>query len=226
MHVLIVTATALEIQPLLEFLKVEAPLGEGEVVSVQVGELEISFLVVGVGMMTTAFHLGKHFANHSYDGIIHAGIAGAFDRTFKIGELVVVNRQQYGDLGASSPKGLEDIFDLKLAHKDLFPFKSGKIYNNKTSLTTESTIKKVRAISVNDVSGTNKQIERIANKYNPQIEVMEGIAVHYACKQFNQQYVELRTISNYVEVRDKSKWNIPLAVKNLNDYIIQYLLRM
>jgi futalosine hydrolase len=39
----------------------------------------------------------------------------------------------------------------------------------------------------------------------------------------NIPFLQLRTISNYVEVRDKSKWNIPLAVTNLNNTLLALL---
>jgi len=52
---------------------------------------------------------------------------------------------------------------------------------------------------------------------------MEGAAFHYACLKEKVPYAEIRSISNYVEKRDRSKWNIPLAIKNLNDFFIVLL---
>ncbi len=54
---------------------------------------------------------------------------------------------------------------------------------------------------------------------------MEGAAFHYACLQENIPFLQLRSISNYVEVRDKSKWKIQLAIKELNDTLIKYFER-
>ncbi len=223
MKYLIVSATALEIKPFLDYLKVDN-IGEGELTTFHNNKLELSVFITGVGMMATAFHLGWVLSQGKFDGVINLGIAGAFDRNLVLGELVFVNRQQYGDLGATSFNNFEDVFDLNLAKKDFPPFKSGKIYNNHSKIIKDMSIKKVRAVSVNDVSGSLKQIKRIQDKYNPQIEVMEGIAVHYACKQFGVDYEEIRTISNYVEVRDQSKWKIQLAIENLNNFIINWMI--
>jgi futalosine hydrolase len=41
--------------------------------------------------------------------------------------------------------------------------------------------------------------------------------------QENIPFVQLRAVSNYVEIRDKSKWNIPLAVENLNIQLIEFI---
>jgi futalosine hydrolase len=34
--------------------------------------------------------------------------------------------------------------------------------------------------------------------------------------------IQLRSISNYVEPRNRSNWNIPLAIKALNDYLLEH----
>jgi futalosine hydrolase len=39
-------------------------------------------------------------------------------------------------------------------------------------------------------------------------------------------FLQLRSVSNYVEIRDKSKWNIPLAVKQLNDKLKELILQL
>jgi futalosine hydrolase len=50
---------------------------------------------------------------------------------------------------------------------------------------------------------------------------MEGIAFHYACKQAKIPFLQIRAISNYVTPRNKSEWEIPLAIQNLNQYLIE-----
>ncbi|MEZ5009159.1 MAG: futalosine hydrolase [Chitinophagales bacterium] len=221
MKYLIVSATHLEIQPLLNQLKVKN-LMEGIPQTFSSGKLEITILITGVGMMATAFHLGRILTKQTFDGVINVGIAGAFDRSLSLGELVVVNRQQYGDLGVSAPNQFEDIYEMGLIDKDAHPFKNGKIYNNKSKISLNPAFKKVRAISVNTISGKTDEIKAIEKKYSPQIEVMEGIAVHYACKQSTVEYEELRAISNYVEERNKANWNMALAIKNLNDFLMDW----
>jgi futalosine hydrolase len=50
---------------------------------------------------------------------------------------------------------------------------------------------------------------------------MEGAAFFYACEEANVDGLQVRAISNYVEKRNKENWNLALAVKNLNDWLIQ-----
>ena len=77
-------------------------------------------------------------------------------------------------------------------------------------------MKKVKSITVNTVHGNKKSIAQIIKRLNPDIENMEGAAVFKVCNFFNTTCIQLRSISNYVEKRNKKKWNIPLAIQNLN----------
>ena len=59
----------------------------------------------------------------------------------------------------------------------------------------------------------------IRDRYNPDVESMEGAAMHYVCLQEGISFVQIRAISNYVEPIDKSKWQMGKAIKNLNDVL-------
>ena len=55
----------------------------------------IEFLITGVGMVATAFALGKHLAANQYDLVINLGIAGSFDRSIALGEVVEVTGRSF-----------------------------------------------------------------------------------------------------------------------------------
>jgi futalosine hydrolase len=52
---------------------------------------------------------------------------------------------------------------------------------------------------------------------------MEGAAFFYACEEAQVEALQIRCISNYVEKRNRENWNLALAVKNLNDWLITSL---
>ena len=74
---------------------------------------------------------------------------------------------------------------------------------------------KVKAITVNTVHGNSESIKKAVRKFNPDIESMEGAAFFMACDHEKIPYVQIRSISNYVEKRNKKKWKINVAVKNM-----------
>ena len=49
---------------------------------------------------------------------------------------------------------------------------------------------------------------------------MEGAAFMYVANAFNWNALQLRSISNKVENRNKEDWDMPLAIKNLNTVLI------
>jgi len=55
---------------------------------------------------------------------------------------------------------------------------------------------------------------------------MEGAAVFYACKRENIDCLQIRSVSNYVEPRNKENWQIGLAIRNLNDWMISFISEM
>jgi futalosine hydrolase len=52
---------------------------------------------------------------------------------------------------------------------------------------------------------------------------MEGAAFFYVCRQLNVPCIQIRAVSNYVEKRNRDAWNIPLAIKNLNTFAVEFL---
>ena len=82
---------------------------------------------------------------------------------------------------------------------------------------------KVNGITVNTVHGNKDSIAKVVKKFNPTVESMEGAAFMQCCDWTGLKHVQLRAVSNYVEVRNKDNWNIPLAIKNLNNTLINIL---
>ena len=97
-------------------------------------------------------------------------------------------------------------------------FKNNFISKNKLI----SQLKDVKGITVNTIHGNDISISKVIELYDPTIESMEGASFFAACDNNINNYLQIRAISNYVEKRDKSKWQMPLAIKNLNE-LYEYL---
>ncbi len=188
----------------------------------QKDKLEIKILITGVGMVFTAYALGKVLNNETFNLVINAGVAGAYDTNLQLGDVVNVTTEKFGDIGTEENNGdFADIYDLELAIPDQPPF-SGKTLVNESAEKFDF-LQKVSGITVNTTSGTEETIERIKNKYAPQVETMEGAAVFYACLMENVPFLEIRGISNYVEPRNKENWELTKAIANLNKVLIDMM---
>ncbi|MEY3422016.1 MAG: futalosine hydrolase, partial [Bacteroidota bacterium] len=84
-------------------------------------------------------------------------------------------------------------------------------------------LRSASSVTVNKVTGSQSSIQQIYEKYQPDLESMEGAAVFYTCNMMNTPSLQIRSVSNYIEPRNKANWNIPLAIKALNDYLIEFI---
>jgi futalosine hydrolase len=175
----------------------------------------VDMLIGGVGAPATIYQLTKKLNNSKYDLVIQAGIAGSFDHSFSLGQTVVVKADTFADVGVEEKSGLLNIFDMGLADKNEHPYQDGWLINE-NELLQKIDLPSVTAVTVNKITDSPLQNELVKKKYSATIESMEGAALHYVCLQEKNQFIQLRSISNYIGERDKTKWKMKDAISNLN----------
>ena len=168
-------------------------------------------LITGVGMVATAFALGQHLSP-KYNLVVNFGIAGCFDRNIELGTVLNITEDIFAELGAENGNEFLSITDLGFGENH---------FKSKTDRKVGLPIAK--GLTVNCVTGSEKSIKSLVSRFSPTTESMEGAAVLYACKQQNVDCIQVRSISNYVEPRNKENWKIGLAVKNLNEWAISFI---
>ena len=176
---------------------------------------DFDLLITGVGMTATAYALGKHLSG-AYKLVLNLGIAGAFDRAIPLGTVVNVTSDEFTELGAEDGDEFLGIEQLGFGEAS-FTAANNQLHPSVTKL------KQVKGITVNLVHGNENSIKKVLNQANPQTESMEGAAVLYCCHQASLPCLQIRSISNYVVRRNKENWKIGLAVKQLNEWAIEYL---
>ena len=213
MKILLVAATPFEIAPVL------AAWEQGTASPVN----EVEVLITGVGLTATAYALGQHLALDTPDWVLNAGVAGSLDVRFPPGSVVQVWSETFADLGVEESNGLStDLFALNLLHADAPPFSMGRLWNNAAA--EHPFLPAVHALSVNRVHGSDAAIDKLKQQYPyGQIESMEGAAVFYACLYAAVPFAQLRSISNWVEPRNRANWKLDEAITNLNDVLLQML---
>lgn len=213
--ILIVAATKDEVNLFIRWLKKNSECRKlsRNVWIAQKEEDEIMLMITGAGIHCTAYQLGK-VSSMKFDIVINAGICGAFDRSLNIGEVVVVKSDCFSELGAEDGNEFLRASFIGLGNEEVYPkrlYTAGILRN----------LKRVTGITVNTVHGNKQSIGKVEKMFHPQVETMEGAAFYYACNQNQWKCVQIRSVSNYVERRNKKKWNIPLAVQNLNQILIE-----
>ncbi len=212
MNILLVAATQAEIEPfLLHYGFNKLPDRQK-----RIGTHTLSVLISGIGMVATAFAIGSYCIEKTFDLAINAGIAGSFDPELKPGDLCRVSEDSLAEFGVEDGNNFMNAETIGLG-KSLFS--AGSVIG----FPHYDQLKIVKAVTVNTVHGNEKSIAEFVERLHPQIETMEGAAFFYACEQVGIPGIQIRSISNFVERRNRENWQLELAIKNLNDTLIQLL---
>ncbi len=220
MDILIVSATSIEIESLLNNFTFKEQ-KNATLSNYSYRDFNIDVLVTGVGMVSTAYCMGKVLQAYKYDLAINAGIAGCFDKNIPLGEVLNITSDCFPELGAEDGEYFLSLIDLKLLESDSFPYNNMELINeSKINSAYVNELKKVKGITVNTIHGMEDTITKVKTLFEPVTESMEGAAFMYACLMENIKHLQIRSVSNYVEKRNRASWNIPLALKNLNTTLI------
>jgi len=161
MKLLIVSATQEEIQPL------KKSFGSIKQVNnclerVSANNITIDFLVSGVGMVPTAFCLGKVLSVEKYDFALNLGIAGSFNYDYNIGDVVNVATELFAELGIEDNNSFVPLYKLNLLNDFRNISIDGKMFNRtKTENKYILNLPCVNGITVNTVHGKYESIENI-----------------------------------------------------------------
>ncbi len=214
MNILVTAATSIELTPFLEqFRKQDAPFFH---------EQYIDVLITGIGLTATTYSLSKYLQVKRPDLVIQAGVAGCFDVSIPLGTVFAIKQEAIADQSVIELNQLKTLFDLNLVPQDQYPFSKGWLVNKNDTL-KKTKLKKVRGISVNEITTSKKKVAFYKEHFEPVVESMEGAALHYVCLLEKISFIQLRSTSNYIAERNKKNWNMKESIINLNRELTRLL---
>lgn len=198
----------------------------------------IGLLHSGIGKANAAAATATLLGAYRPTAVIAFGCGGALPgANLQVGDLAVATEEIYGDEGVRAPSGFLDMreLDLPLAQRD------GQRYFNHFPV-APALLEKIRALLVSPVgkmfnaaglgpfvtvstcSGTLAAGEELVRRTGGLCENMEGAAIAQVCLQCRVPFMELRGISNLVEDRDLSRWDLTKASETAQ-FAVQELLK-
>ncbi len=191
----------------------------GKCASVEVSGLEINLLHTGIGMVNTAWHLGKVLPGRLAPELaLQFGIAGAFPSGPDLLEVVELHQDCFAELGAESPEGFIPLQEMGFSNFDLH---GESVYNivrqPRPALPGK---RQCKAITVSRVSGKADSIAAMEQIWSPEVETMEGAAFFQACLMEGIPFRALRTISNRVEPRNRAAWKMKEAIEVMQSELL------
>jgi futalosine hydrolase len=185
--------------------------------------------VSGIGKVNAAHAVTLLINEFSPAVIMNIGIGGAYPSSgLRIGDVAVAEKEIYGDEGVQLKDGSHgmDVIGMPLLKKgrkkyfNEFPLDTGLVRKavRAAQLITHHavpfTVKEGTFLTLSTCTGTKKRALELEGRFGAVCENMEGAAIAHICMLYGVPMLEMRGISNIVEDRDRSTWNIKLAAEN------------
>lgn len=181
---------------------------------------EYSFLKTGIGIARATFATTQALHQQPYDFVIQVGIAGSFQKSVKIGDVVWVKRDIFSDLGADTQDGFLTLPQLGLEEN---PFELNFPETGFSTIPLPYDLPLAVGITSDTIHNREARIHEIFSLYKPDVESMEGAAIMFACQQMGVPNIQVRAISNIVAPRTRNEWDLDRALTALTNWGINYI---
>ena len=206
------------------YLPVYAAAAEGDAL------LKHGAVQLGVGKVAAAVSLCQRLAKARPAGVLLFGVAGAYparhrsNSKLQVGEVVVVERDGFGDEGVGVADGFLSMSALSLGPRDrvaMGPFGLDALASRTAVRVLE--VEVVSATTVSTCSGSEALSAALAMRTEAAIETMEGAAVAYVCEMLSVPLLHVRAISNYCGERSRGEWDLRRACAAVQDAVLRLL---
>ena len=189
--------------------------------------------ITGIGKVNAASAVTSLVARYQPSLIINTGCGGAYPESgIRVGELAIATAEIYGDEGVLTADGWHSLELIGIPSVE----RRGCRYANEFPLSLEAAqkafqlgmslnlpIRRGKFVTVSTCSGTTVRGAELFRRFGGICENMEGAAVAHVALLYRVDALELRGISNMVEDRDLSRWDIPLAAEMAQRFLLKYL---
>ncbi|MBN1387673.1 MAG: futalosine hydrolase [Bacteroidales bacterium] len=181
-------------------------------------------LISGIGPVSTVYAIMNYLAhNGKPDLLINIGIAGSYTGNLPVGTVVVPVSDMFADLGVCDGKNFIPLSRAGIKDDDDNYTPTGIFHADQEIVQKLAAyLSPVKAVTVSTATGSAEIREAIRSEHNPDIESMEGAAAYYVCNKQGIPCIGIRAISNMVGPRNKSLWDIDLALEQLEQALVNH----
>jgi futalosine hydrolase len=235
MQPIIVTASTMQELTLLIRAAGASPAGDGfrEVYGGRIGKCPIIIAVTGMGKVNAASAVTALLEKTSPRLLINTGCAGAYGGSgLTVGDLAIASAEIFADEGVATPAGWKplDCIGIPLVQRNSSSFYNefplSMRYAEKAvhlAVALGLHVRRGKFLTVSTCSGTAARGDELHRLFGGVCENMEGAAVAQVALMYNVDSFEVRGISNMVEDRDLSRWDITRAVEQVQRFLVKYI---
>ena len=197
---------------------------------------EVRLAHSGIGKAAAAATAITLLINYRPEALWLFGCGGAYPGSgLKVGDLALADREIFGDEGLATAEGFHDLATMGLAmretpgalsnswpvDRELYDWARAHLAGH--AALTMTSLCSGPFVTVSTCTGTTVNAVKIVSRTNGICENMEGAAVALACQQVALPFLEVRGISNLVEDRNTSNWDLPIGMAAAQNAILALL---
>ncbi|GEM_PF-5753538 len=182
--------------------------------------IEISTFICGVGILNTLFNLQQFYyqSKVKIDKIIFAGIGGGFQESgIALNDICIAQSEILADMGVMTDSGVDFAPIKRFGVENKIDIKSSLFKQISSEYSSE--VKVGSFLTVNSVTASYSRKNFFYSNFHPVCENMEGFAAAFLAQKFNIDFIEIRSISNFIAERDN--WEIDASIDALNNFLIR-----
>jgi len=198
---------------------------------------DIILAATGIGKVNAAITTAVLTQRFPVSAVIFFGVGGAYPGSgLSVGDVAVASREIYGDEGVIDSRGWHSMKKIgiplvrsgKKTFFNEYPLSSFPLPARSASKTASAeevpfNTQKGTFVTVSSATGAMSRAKELEKRFRAICENMEGAAVAHLCALHTIPLLEVRGISNMVGVRDKRKWNLKLATRNCQQFVLNVL---
>ena len=195
----------------------------------------ILLCISGMGKVNAAHAATLMLTQFHPNAIVVFGIGGAYPSSgARVGDIAIAREEIAGDEGVLTRGGFKDteyigIPLLKTATSTIYSTYTASEHLVNVSLRCLNAHQdyvrgKVHVgtfVTLSTCTGTAERARQLEERYHGLCENMEGAAVAQVAILHNIPWLEVRGISNIVQERDLTTWDIPMAAQSVQQAIIR-----
>lgn len=203
-------------------------LGPNPVTIGEYGSESVALLIAGAGAVNTAGALGAVMAALRPRGVVLCGCGGAFSGWGLIqGDVVFATEEISPQLGVEPHRKGDPVTPLSFLPNRI-QLDEALAQRGREALVGSEALSGVSVrsgpfVTVSTVTASPSTEEGYRSLYGAMVENMEGFAAASVCRRYAVPLLEVRSISNRVGERDRSRWNLALAFKRAQEAVLTLL---
>lgn len=231
--ILIQAAVPRELELLTSMLEGRRSGGRGLYPAIEgfLGESSLVCCAGGVGKANAAASATYLLEQYRPSLMIITGCGGAYPGSgLAVGDLAVASDELFADEGTATPDGW---LDLRAMQLPLYTQQQRQYYNTiplshhaaekamQLADTHGVRLTRGRFLTVSTCSGTRARGLELRRRHQAICENMEGASCALVALRYGVPCLEIRGISNLVEDRDLSRWDLQLAIEAAQRFVIK-----